>query len=267
MPPQQRSSQRSARTTSPPLGEEILSSGDAVQDKSDRANVVAAYSKAHELVAEGDDSMILVIGENKWPFPIPLVERDGRWSFDSEKGADELVYRRVGRNELGAIAMCRGYVDAQLEYAARGHDGDPPGIYALKLFSDEGSENGLYWRTEAGEEPSPAGEFVAAAAGEGYHRGADRTPYHGYYYRMLHAQAANANGGARDYFEDGLMTEGFALVAWPADYGSSGVMTFLVNQDGVVFQRDLGESTRESVEAMTAYDPDSTWTAVVDPDA
>src|SRR4030095_10460591 len=198
-------------------------------------------------------------GENNGPFPVPLVQQDGRWHFDAQMGADELVYRRVGRNELGAIAVCRGFVESQREYAAVGHDGDEAGIYALKLVSDEGLENGLSWPTDEGEEPSPAGAFVAAAAEEGYRRGEQRTPYHGYYYRMLYAQGANANGGAREYFKDGVLTEGFALVAWPAEYESSGVMTFIVNQDGVVFQRDLGESTPETVEAMKKYDPDNTW--------
>lgn len=247
--------------------EEEFSSGDAVQDKNDRATVVAAYAKAHKLVTEADKSVTLLLGENDWPFPIPLVERGGRWYFDTEKGAEELDYRRIGRNELGAIAVCRGFVQAQIEYAAEGHDGDEPGIYALKLVSDEGLENGLYWPTEEGEPPSPAGPFVAAAAEEGYRRGEERMPYHGYYYRMLYAQASNANGGAREYFKDGVLTEGFALVAWPADYGSSGIMTFIVNQDGVVLQKDLGESTSATVDAMTTFDPDSTWTAVVEPDS
>jgi hypothetical protein len=252
------------------LGEksaDLLSSGDPVQDKSDRANFVAAYGKAHSLTAGDDGATTLVVGENDWPFPIPLVKRaDGRWVFDDEKGAQELVYRRVGRNELGAIAVCRGFVDAQRDYAAVGHDGDDAGVYAMKLISDEGLENGLYWPTEAGEEPSPAGPFVAAAAEEGYRRSEERTPYHGYHYRMLFSQGPAANGGARDYFKDGVLTEGFALVAWPAEYGSSGIMTFVVNADGVVFQKDLGEGTQEAVDALNLFDPDESWTPVVDGD-
>jgi hypothetical protein len=198
---------------------------------------------------------------------VPLVQRDGKWAFDGEAGIDEMIYRRVGANELGAIDVCRGFVSAQLEYASEGRDGDPPGIYALKLISDEGLHNGLYWQTAEGEPESPAGPFVAAAAAEGYRRaeGEARTPYHGYYYRMLYAQGPNANGGARDYFKNGLLTEGFALVAWPADYGSSGVMTFIVNQDGVVFQKDLGEDTAVAVESIQSFDPDSSWTAIVPP--
>jgi len=250
-----------------PGSEELLNSGDAVQDAGDRADFLARYGAKHGLVDEGADRKVLVTGEDEWPMPVPLVKRDGKWSFDGEAGVDELIYRRVGANELGAIDVCRGYVSAQLEYGSEGRDGDPPGIYALKLISDEGLHNGLYWPTAEGEPASPAGPFVAAAASEGYRRaeGDARTPYHGYYYRMLYAQGANANGGARDYFKDGLLTEGFALVAWPADYGSSGVMTFIVNQDGVVFQKDLGEETATAVDSIQSFDPDSSWTAIVPP--
>jgi Protein of unknown function (DUF2950) len=250
-----------------PGSEALFESGDAVQDAGDRAEFLAAYAAKHALVDDGPDRKNLVVGEQDWPMPIPLVQRDGKWLFDGEAGVDELIYRRVGANELGAIAVSRGFVGAQLEYASEGRDGDPPGIYALKLVSDEGLHNGLYWPTADDEPPSPAGPFVAAAAGEGYRRvEGERTPYHGYYYRLLYAQGPNANGGAREYFKDGLLTEGFALVAWPADYGSSGVMTFIVNADGVVFQKDLGEETATVVESIQAFDPDSSWTAVVEPE-
>jgi hypothetical protein len=245
-----------------PGSEDLLSSGDAVKDNSDRDRFLAAYAQKHSLASEGTDKMTLVIGDKDWPFPIPLVKHDGKWSLDGAAGADELVYRRVGRNELGAIAVCRGFVNAEKEYASEGRDGDPAGIYALKLMSDEGMHNGLYWPTAEGEPPSPAGEFVASAAEEGYRRGAARTPYHGYYYRLLYSQGANAKGGAKDYFKDGVMTEGFAIVAWPADYGSSGVQTFIVNQDGTVYQKDLGEDTTNAVEAIKTFDPDSSWAAV-----
>jgi len=244
-----------------PDTDELLSSGDAVADKRDRANFVASYQAKHALVPAGTDTMTLVVGDNDYEFPVPVEKRDGRWFLDGNAGADELVYRRIGRNELGAIAVCRGIVDAEYEYAAQGRDGDPAGIYALKLISDDGMQNGLYWPAAADEEPSPAGPFVAAAAAEGYRRGA-RTPYHGYYYRMLYTQGKNAKGGAREYFKDGLLTEGFAVVAWPADYEVSGVMTFIVNQDGTVFQKDLGDDTENTVAAMLAFDPDSTWTPV-----
>jgi hypothetical protein len=245
-----------------PGSEDLLSSGDAVQDKGDRADFLAAYGKRHSIVDEGADLRHLVIGEKDWEFPIPLTNHDGNWGFDSEAGADELVYRRVGANELGAISVARGFVDAQIEYASEGRDGDEPGIYALKLISDEGQHNGLYWPTAEGEEPSPVGSFVADAASEGYRRTSGA--YHGYHYRLLYQQGEHANGGARDYFKDGVMTQGFALVAWPAEHEVSGVMTFIVNQDGVVFQKDLGEDTEAAVAAMDSFDPDSSWVAVTD---
>jgi hypothetical protein len=247
-----------------PDSEDVLSSGDAVQDRNDRADFVTAYRQGHSLVPDGDDTMVLVIGDKQWPFAIPVTRRDGRWVLDGAKGADELVYRRIGTNELGAIAVCRGFVDAQNEYASVGRDGDRAGIYALKLISDEGLHNGLYWPTGEDEAPSPAGPFVAAAAGEGYRAGGG-TPYHGYYFRMLYAQGSNANGGARDYFANGLLTQGFALVAWPADYQVSGVMTFIIDQDGVAFQKDLGEDTAAAVEKIEVFDPDSSWVAVTNP--
>jgi hypothetical protein len=250
-----------------PGSEELLNSGDAVQDASDRAAFLAAYDARHALTEDGTDRKVLVTGENEWPMPIPIVKSAGGWQFDGEAGIDEIIYRRVGGNELGAIDVCRGFVDAQVEYASAGRDGDPAGIYALKLVSDEGLQNGLYWPTAEGESPSPAGAFVAEAAAEGYRRAeGERRPYHGYYYRMLYAQGPNANGGVRDYFKDGLLTEGFALVAWPAEYGSSGVQTFIVNQDGVVFQKDLGEDTATAVESIQAFDPDSSWIAVAPPE-
>ncbi len=247
-----------------PGTEGLLSSGDAVADKTDRADFLAAYKAKNSLTADGG-KMMLTVGDNAWPMPIPLVQRDGKWVWDGAAGADEVIYRRVGENELGAIDVMYGYVNAQNAYASEGRDGDPAGIYALKLISDEGMHNGLYWPTAEGETPSPAGPFVAGAAEEGY-ASAGRTPYHGYYYRMLYAQGANANGGAREYFKDGVLTEGFAAIAWPADYGASGVMTFIVNPDGVVFQKDLGEDTATAVEAIKSFDPDTSWTAIVPPD-
>ena len=188
-----------------------------------------------------------------------------KWYLDGAEGADEIVYRRIGRNELGAIAVCRGYVDAQYEYAAADHDGEGAGIFAHKLVSDPGTQNGLYWedgrrakrraRSDRSSQRPPA---------EGYRAGGGT--YHGYRYRPLFRQTDNANGGALDYFDKGVLRNGFALVAWPADYGASGVMTFIVNHDGVVFQKDLGEGTDSAVAAIDAYDPDSTWVAVVDSD-
>lgn len=243
---------------------DLLDSGDPVQDKLDRAVFVTAYRDKHSMESPDENTRLLVYGANDSVAPIPAVKRNGQWVLDGDAGADELVYRRVGANELGAIGVMHGFVDAQNEYAAKGHDGDPPGIYALKLVSDPGLENGLYWQTVEGEAPSPAGEFVAAAAAEGYRGSAGGPTYHGYRYRMLYRQGEHANGGAREYFINGVLSNGFALVAWPADYGSSGVMTFIVNPDGVVFQKDLGEDTQNSVNAITSFDPDSTWTAIAD---
>ena len=246
-----------------PHSDELLDSGDAVADKNDRAWFVTAYRAKSRLDADGDDRRTLVVGPEDWPVPIPLVHRDGGWSWDGAAGAEEVIYRRVGRNELGAIAVCRGFVTAQQQYASEGRDGDRAGIYALKLVSDQGLHNGLYWPVTDGEPESPAGPYVAAAAEEGYRRGAGRMPYHGYYYRMLYGQGPNANGGAREYFSSGLLTQGFALIAWPADYGSSGVQTFIVDQDGVVFQKDLGEDTATAVESIQRFDPDVSWTAIL----
>lgn len=243
-----------------PGTEPLFDSGDPVQDATDREGFLARYREKHALVAEGPASRVLVIGADAWPFPVPLVQRDGRWLLDGAAGADELVFRRIGRNELGAIAALRGFVDAQREYAAEGRDGDPPGIYAMKLLSDAGRQNGLYWPTAEGEPPSPVGEFVARAAAEGYRRGGSE--YHGYQYRMLFRQGRRAQGGAREYFKDGLLTEGFALLAWPSEYGVSGVMTFMVSQDGVVFQKDLGAETEARAAEITSFDPDAAWRRV-----
>jgi len=245
-----------------PGSEEILASGDPVADEHAKEHFLEMYDASHAVVPEGEGKAWLQIGADGWPMPVPLVQRSGRWQFDGAEGADEIVYRRVGKNELGAIAVCRGYVDAQHEYAATDHDGEGAGIYAYKLVSDPGTQNGLYWETVDGEQPSPVGPFIAAAAAEGYHAG--DSAYHGYRYRSLFRQTDNASGGAREYFDRGVLTNGFALVAWPAEYGVSGVMTFIVNQDGVVFQKDLGEATETAVAEMNAYDPDSSWTAVVD---
>jgi hypothetical protein len=247
-----------------PGSEEMISSGDAVADKSGRESFVVSYREKHELVADGDSKRVLQVGEKQWPLPVPVVKRDGRWYLDGADGADEIIYRRVGANELGAIAVCRGAVAAQEDYATVAHDGNPAGVYAQKLVSYRGMENGLYWPTAAGEAPSPAGPFVANAAEEGYRSGVngERLPYHGYYYRLLYGQGAAASGGARNYFRDGLLVDGFALVAWPADYGASGVKTFIVNQDAVVFEKDLGDDTATAVEAIQDFDPDGSWTKV-----
>ena len=245
-----------------PGSDSILSSGDAVADKNARDNFLKMYDAKHSLVPESDDKVTLQVGAEDWPFPVPVVKKDGKWYLDGAEGADEIVYRRIGHNELGAIAVCRGFVDAQHEYAATDHDGEGAGVFANKLGSDEGTQNGLYWESVEGEPASPIGPFIAAAAAEGYKSGGGA--YHGYHYRPLYRQTDNANGGAIDYFDKGVLKNGFALIAWPAEYGVSGVMTFIVNQGGVVFQKDLGDDTEKAVAGIDAYDPDSTWVAVTE---
>lgn len=246
-----------------PDSEDVVSSGDEVADANARADFVASFKTRHTLVPEGSNVMTLVVGDDDWPLPIPIVAKDGKWYLDGAAGADELVYRRIGRNELGAIAVSRGFVDAQMEYAAAGHDGNEPGIFAAKLRSDPGQQNGLYWPTAEGEPVSPAGEAVARAAAEGYRAvTGKRKPYHGYYYRMLFAQGPNANGGAAEYFVDGQLTQGVALLAWPADYQASGVMSFMVDEEGIVYQKDLGEDTASVAESIQVFDPDGSWTIV-----
>jgi hypothetical protein len=246
-----------------PGSEDVVSSGDDVADASAREDFLEQYKTKHSLEPEGGSTMNLLVGDNDWPLPIPIVKVQGKWYLDGKAGADEIVYRRIGRNELGAIAVCRGFIDAQLEYAAVGHDGNAPGLFAAKLRSDPGLHNGLYWPTAEGEPPSPAGDAVARAAAEGYKAVVGkRKPYHGYYYRMLFAQGDNANGGAKEFFVDGYLTQGIALLAWPADYGNSGVMSFIVDDEGIVYQKDLGEDTATVAETIQVFDPDGSWTIV-----
>ena len=243
-----------------PDGVEILSSGDPVSDAGDRDEFLAAYKAKHALKADGERKT-LVIGTDDWPFPIPVAKQGDKWYLDTAAGADELIYRRIGENELGAIAVSRGYVDAQKEYASLGRDGGEPGVYAMKILSDASRQNGLYWPTSEGEDPSPIGAFVAEAAAEGY-RTETASAYHGYRYRLLYRQGDKAAGGAKDYFADGRLTGGFAMIAWPADYGNSGVKSFLINQDGTVFEKDLGETTEEAAAAIDSFNPDEGWKAV-----
>jgi hypothetical protein len=246
-----------------PDSEDIFHSGDEVADANGRAEFLAMYKEGHSLVADGPHSMELQVGDNDWPLPVPIVERDGKWYLDGAAGVDEIVYRRIGRNELGAIAVCRGFIDAQLDYAAEGHDGNPAGLFADKLRSDPGQHNGLYWPSAEGEPQSPAGEAVAKAAAEGYRAvTGKRSPYHGYYYRMLFGQGSAAEGGKAEYYVDGVLAQGVALLAWPAEYGVSGVMSFMVNHNGDVFQKDLGEDTTEAANSIEIFDPDSSWTRV-----
>lgn len=242
-------------------GKDLVDSGDAVQDKNGRAGFLKAYKSKHAIIVEDENTRVLQVGPKNWEMPIPIVKKDGKWHFDTAEGKQELIYRRIGENELGAIAACRGYIASQEDYAAVGHDGLPAGLYAQKLRSDPGKQNGLYWEVKEGEPESPAGPFLAQAGEEGYGKG---DPYHGYYYRSLKAQGPAAKGGAKSYLVGGQLKGGIALVAYPAQYKSSGVMTFIINQDGVVYQKDLGEDATNLAKAMTEFNPDSTWKKVTD---
>jgi Protein of unknown function (DUF2950) len=209
--------------------------------------------------------MQLIVGENNWPLPIPIVARNGRWMFDTQAGADEIVDRRIGRNELAAIRTCLAFVDAQHDYFERMRQKTGTGVYADRLASTRGRQDGLYWPEESGVPESPLGPLVETAQAEGYPgvtAGGRRIPYQGYYFRILFAQGPNAPGGASDYRQAGRMTGGFALIAWPASYGASGIMTFLVNQDGTVFQKDLGHDTDRIAARIQRFDPDLSWALV-----
>jgi hypothetical protein len=248
-----------------PDSAEIVSSGDEVADASARKRVVEAYDTKHQVVMEGADKAVLVIGNEDWPFPIPLVRKDGIWRFDTAAGRDEILFRRIGRNELNAIQASLAYVDAQHEYAEKGVGGN--GVYAQRIVSQPGKKDGLYWPTQSGEDESPLGDLAAAASAAGYRAGQERAPYHGYYYKILTRQGANAPGGALDYIARGKMIGGFALVAYPAEYRNSGVMTFVVNHQGSIYQKDLGPDTARVASGMTAFNPDSTWQRVTETDA
>ena len=243
-----------------PEGEDIIDSGDAVQDKNAQDRFVKSYQERVDIVKEKEDRVSVILGNNHWPFPIPILKRGEGWVFDTKAGREELLNRRIGRNELSAIRVCLAYVEAQQEYASTDRERDGIIQYAQKIVSDKGRRNGLYWEAAEGEAPSPLGPLFAKAAAEGYKRAGDKPmPYHGYYYKILKGQGKSAPGGAYHYVINGHMVAGFALVAWPADYGVSGVMTFVVNQNGTVNQKDLGPKTEEIAKKMTLYNPDRTW--------
>jgi hypothetical protein len=237
-------------------GKQIVSSGDATEDAQSRANFVQRYQEMHRLVKEPDGTTTLYIGARNWPTPIPLVNKGNAWYFDTDAGKKEILYRRIGRNEMSSIRVCQELAAAEKEYYSIQHS-----EYAQKIFSNEGQHNGLYWKAAAAEPPSPIGPLVASAVAEGYTKGQDgpATPYRGYYYHILTRQGRNVPGGAKNYIVNGKMTEGFAFVAYPAEYRSSGVMTFLVNEDGVVYQKDLGKKTGALAKAMKEYNPNSAW--------
>jgi hypothetical protein len=240
-------------------GRGLVFSGDQVADRRAGERFVAKYDEGHRLEA-GGGKVVLVVGNNNFPFAIPLVPDGPSWRFDTEAGKEEMINRRIGENELNTIQVCLAYVDAQREYYARDPDGNSLLQYARRFASSPGKRDGLYWPTGPGELPSPLGALVVRARGEGYtKRSAAPVPYWGYYYRILTAQGKDASGGAFDYLAQGSMIGGFALVAYPARYGVSGVMTFLVNHDGVVYQKDLGPNSAAIARAMKTFNPDSTW--------
>jgi hypothetical protein len=248
-----------------PDAKKVLFSGDPSADRAERERFVKAYEEKNRLEREGEGKVVLYVGQEDWPFPIPIVKGKDGWSFDVKAGKDEILNRRIGRNELNTIQTCLAYVDAQREYALKDRDNNKLLEYAQKIISDKGKKNGLYWETQEGEEPSPLGSLFARAVTEGYSprkSGAKPQPYHGYYYNILKAQGKNAPDGEYDYVVKGKMIGGFALVAYPAQYGNSGVMTFLVNHEGVVYQKDLGKETQKLAAAIKKFDPDKTWKKV-----
>src|SRR6266550_537431 len=247
-----------------PDSKEVIYSGDSVQDKNAANAFVAGYGVMHRWRNMPDGAQILLVGADNFPFPIPLKKNgDGKWFFDTAAGKDEVLNRRIGRNELAIIETCGAVADAQAEYYAQPHDGDKAKLFAAKFISDPGKQNGLYWKSAEGQPTSPLGPLAAFATAEGYSAKADaHTAFHGYYFHMLKGQSDKAPGGARDYVVNGKMTGGFAFVAYPAEYGNSGIMTFMINQDGVLLEKDLGKTTTETATAMSVFDPDSSWIVV-----
>jgi hypothetical protein len=248
-----------------PSGDKLIHSGDAVADRASRQRLIDAYDRAHRIEAAGADAAALVVGPEDWSLPIPIVKQAERWHFDTAAGEQKIIDRRVGRNELNVIEVCRAYVAAQREYASKERLGDGLHEYAAKIASSPGKHDGLYWQASASEEQSPLGPLVASARKEGYtrkdHHGP--APYHGYYFRILTRQGPHASGGAKNYIVTGHMTGGFALLAFPAKWGDSGIMTFAVNHHGIVFQRNLGPDTAHLAGDIKEFDPDLSWMPVV----
>ena len=249
-----------------PQAKDLMFSGDAIADKQRRERFLAAYNEKSSIASEGE-SRIVTVGNDAWPFPIPLVKKADSWMFDTEKGREEILNRRIGANELNAMQVILALVDAEREYAMKDRDGDKIHEYARRFRSEAGKKNGLYWETKAGEEESPLGPLMAQAqqrgySGKGMDTGQTVGPYHGYHYKILESQGKNAADGAYSYVVNGNMLGGFALVAFPAEYGNSGVMTFIVNHDGKVFQKNLGKDTAAIAASMKEYNPDKTWTEV-----
>jgi hypothetical protein len=242
-----------------PAGNDIVSSGDPIEDLDARTGFTVKYQEMHRFVTEPNGTVTLVVGAENWPLPIPLVNKIGAWYFDTQAAKDEILFRRIGKNELAAIQACGDLVDAQRQYYDRAPD-DYAKEYAQKLVSDAGKHNGLYWVETGDQFDSPINPLIAYAR---QNRGADQVgahvPFNGYFFRILTSQGPHAPGGAKDYVVNGKMTLGFAFVAYPAEYRSSGVMTFIVGKSGTIYEKDLGPNTSKLAEAMTAFDPDSTW--------
>jgi len=244
-----------------PDGRELIDSSDAATARQNQRVFMVAVAERWRLEDTAPNRKTLVVGNEDWPFPVPIVKDANGWRFDTAAGKEEILARRIGRNELSAIDTTRAYVTAQRRYAEQGHDGKPAELYAARFQSDQGKENGLFWPTPRGQKRSPLGDMLAQAAMEGrpVGQGSGPSPFHGYYFKILTAQGPAAAGGARSYLVKGEMSGGFALVAWPAQYDVTGIMTFIVNQDGVVHEKDLGAGTDASARTMTNYNPDSSW--------
>ena len=239
--------------------EDVVESGDEVADAETRQRFLSAYDVRHSIKSEGNKKAMLILGADDFPFPIPLVNSKSGWEFDTDQGRIEILYRRIGRNELDAIQTCLAFVDAENEYADKDR-GDGAGVYAQRIVSTPGNKDGLFWRDD--RDPSPLGELAAQASAEGYKVDGQGAPYHGYYFRILKGQGSDAPGGAFNYVVKGKMIGGFAMIAYPAEYGNSGVMTFLVNHAGTVNQKDLGNRTEAIARRVTLFDPDQTWKKV-----
>ena len=241
-----------------PAGTDFVASADPVEDKK---TAIAFAAKAHEknsveVDPKNPDRAVLIVGAEEWPFPIPIVKKNGMWRFDTNAGKREILLRRIGANELDAITICRGYAEAQLEYASQIHDDSGVNEYAQRIISTPGKHDGLAWQNADGSWGGPVGEAVAKALAEGY---SEKRPFHGYYFRLLEGQGPHARLGRLNYFVEGVMIGGFAIVAWPADYRVTGVQTFIVSYDGIVYQKDLGPNTSAIASTMKLYDPESTW--------
>jgi len=245
-------------------GLKLVSSGDPVAEKNARSHFAEEYAISHKFENIDTNKVLLIIGKDDFPYPIPLLKQGNRWHFDIKSGAEEIISRRIGRNELNAINVCRTYVEAQREYALKKHAETGHAAYATKIVSSTGQHDGLYWTAANGAEISPLGPLFASAAAEGYTPSdiQKQTPYHGYYYKILTRQGRDAQGGAHEYLDKQQMTKGFALIAFPAKYGDSGVMSFIVNQHGVVYEKNLGPDTSRVARQIESYNPDTSWKPV-----